>query len=112
MRARRYLDRDAVRRLRAEHGYSSDLALADAAGVSADHLGSCLAGRYTAGDRLIDGLLRVLPGASIDDISLLCTVTEIRTPVGPSTRGCRDTPPSRPHTCMTDRQPPDTRPAA
>lgn len=57
-----------VRRLRLRAGFASDESLARAAGVSHGHLWQCLAGRTPAGPKVLIGLLRALPGATLDDL--------------------------------------------
>ena len=62
----KYLDRERVRCLRLTAGYASDESLARAAGISHGHLWQCLAGRTPAGPKVLTGLLRALPGATLD----------------------------------------------
>lgn len=64
----RYLNGDRVRRLGLSSGFASDEALARAAGLSYGHLWSCLAGRRAAGPKVLAGLLRALPGATLRDL--------------------------------------------
>src|SRR4051794_17796902 len=66
----RYLNGDQVRRLGFSSGFPSDEALARAAGLSYGHLWSCLAGRCPAGPKVLAGLLRALPGATLHDLVL------------------------------------------
>jgi hypothetical protein len=63
-----YLNGEHVRRLGLSNGLPSDEALARAAGLSYGHLWSCLAGRRAAGPKVLAGLLRALPGATLHDL--------------------------------------------
>lgn len=67
----RYLVASALRRLQRQYGYRTDTDLAHRAGVSRSHLCSCLSGRYPAGPKVVNRLLRALPGVGVDDISYL-----------------------------------------
>ena len=49
-------------------GFASDEALARAAGMSNGYLWQCLAGRRAAGPKVLAGLLRALPGVTLDDL--------------------------------------------
>lgn len=62
------LDGVRVRGLALAAGFASDEALARAAGLSYGHLWQCLAGRHRAGPKVLAGLLRALPAATLDDL--------------------------------------------
>jgi hypothetical protein len=66
--SRQYLDGIRVRRLRLSAGFTSDESLARAAGISHGHLWQCLVGRMPAGPKVLTGLLRALPGSTLDDL--------------------------------------------
>jgi hypothetical protein len=63
-----HLDRDRIRTFRLVAGYGSDEALARAAGLSYGHFWCCLSGRRVAGSKVLAGLLRALPGATLCDL--------------------------------------------
>jgi hypothetical protein len=57
-----------IRELALAAGYPSDEVLARAAGVSYGYLWQCLTGRRAAGPKVVAGLLRALPAASLNDL--------------------------------------------
>jgi hypothetical protein len=64
----RFLDGKRVRCLRLTAGFASDESLARAAGISHGHLWQCLVGRTAAGPKVLTGLLRALPGSTLDEL--------------------------------------------
>lgn len=62
------IDGARVRELALAAGFPSDEALARAAGLSYGYLWQCLAGRRAAGPKVLAGLLRAMPGATLDDL--------------------------------------------
>jgi hypothetical protein len=62
------LDGEHIRKLALAAGFPSDETLARAASLSYGHLWQCLAGRHRAGPKVIAGLLRALPGTTLDDL--------------------------------------------